>query len=124
MPLHPTYDVNTSDKAVDGTPPGQTFRPLRYTQRKRDTIRVGVWMLLQTLKNTYRMNLELGLDAELIMDPETSDAERSALVADVVERYPGVVGFDSGPTVSLGDDGQIALSMVVLTEDGPFSLSL
>lgn len=72
----------------------------------------------------HQVNLELGLDAELIMDPETSDAERSALVADVVERYPGVVGFDSGPTVSLGDDGQIALSMVVLTEDGPFSLSL
>ena len=120
--MNRTIDVNTSDETVDNTPSGQTFRPDRYTTTTRDFIRVGVWTQLQTLVGTYRFDLEQGLDAELILDPGTSESERSALVAEVILRYPGVTAILEGPTVTI-EDGTIArIEVTCLTVDGELSL--
>lgn len=114
-----TVDINTTDKTVDGTPPQETFRPLRYTETDRDTIRVALWSQLSTILGQYRMDIEQGLDVELILDPGTSDAEREALVADVVLSFPGVTGIAEGPTLELSDDGQIlSISVTANTVEG------
>lgn len=118
----PVIDINTSDQTVDGTPAGQTFQPTRYTTTQADEIRVGVWMLLSTIRGTYRMDLTQGLDVEEILDPATSDAERSALVSEIVLGFPGVTGITSGPTVTIAD-GLISIVVTATTADGSFTVA-
>lgn len=117
-----TFDINTSDQEVDGTPPGQTFRPLRYTATTLDEIRVGVWLLLNTWIGTYRFDTEQGLDVEAIQDPITSDAEAGELVVDVVLSYPGVLRISKGPEVTRSEGGKvISISVSADTVAGPIS---
>lgn len=118
-----TYDINTSGETVGTTPAGQTFQPLRYTTTKVDEIRVGVWLQLKTILGAYAFNTETdGLDVEAILDPATSDAERSALVADAVLRYPGVLGFLDGPTVTVEDGSTVAIEFTAETAEGSFDV--
>lgn len=117
-----TIDINTSDQTIDGALPGETFRPLRYTESERDAIRVGVWTQLRTVFDTYAFDRGQGLDVETILDPATSDAERSALVADVVLAYPGVLSITDGPTVTVVDGSLASISLRALTADGPIAL--
>lgn len=101
MPTTPTFDMNTSLVTVDGAPPGEWYRPLRYTTTKANSIRVGVYVMLATPLGTYDLDTQLGQDMETILDPLTSDAERGALVADVVGRYPGVDSIEGEPIVTI-----------------------
>ena len=119
-----TIDVNTSGETVEGTPPGRTFSPLRYTTTLRDTIRVGLWMVLSTNLGTYQFDTSSGVDMDLIMDPSTSDAERSAQVGDVILAYSGVVAITEGPTVILLDGGTtVSITVTAETIDGPITLT-
>ena len=120
----PVIDINTSDLTVDGTAPGQTFQPTRYTTSQADEIRVGIWLLLSTVQSTYRLDLVQGLDVEEILSPQTSDAERSAIVAEIVLGFPGVTGIIAGPTVTFSDDLlEWQLDVTAQTVDGPISVT-
>ena len=120
----PVIDINTSDLTVDGTAPGQTFQPTRYTTRQADEIRVGIWTLLSTVQGTYRLDLAQGLDVEEILNPQTSDAERSALVAEIVLGFPGVTGILAGPTVTFSDDLlEWQIDVTAQTVDGPVAVT-
>jgi hypothetical protein len=120
----PVIDINTSDLTVDGAAPGQAFQPTRYTNRRADDIRVGVWEILSTVKGTYRLDLNQGLDVEEIMNPATSDAERSALVAEIVLGFPGVTGIITGPTVTFDDDLlEWQIDVTANTVDGAISVT-
>ena len=118
-----TFDINTSDETIDGTLPGETFRPLRYTTTERDSIRVGVWVQLRTVIGEYQFDLEQGLDAETILDPVTSDAERTALVANLVLGYPGVTAILEGPTVVIEGGSIVSISVRAQTADGEFAVT-
>jgi hypothetical protein len=118
----PVIDINTRDITVDGAPPGRTFQPTRYTTTRRDEIRVGLWELLSTIQGTYRMGVSQGLDIEEILSPSTSDAERSALVAEVVLGYPGVTGILAGPVVAF-DGTTYAITVTANTVDGPVAVA-
>lgn len=119
-----TFDINTGDEVIDGTPPGQTFSPLRYTTSTRDEIRVGTWLLLSTVLGTYKFDVDEGLDVEAIMDPDTSDAEIDELAADVVLSYPGVLRVTEGPTVSRDELGTVAaVTMEVDTVAGTVTIT-
>lgn len=118
-----TIDVNTSDETVDGTPPGQTFQPLRYTTTRRDEIRVGIWTLLLTPLGSYRLIESQGLDIESILDPSASDAERAALVGEIVLGFPGVTAILEGPTVVIQNGILASISVRAETVDGPIEIS-
>lgn len=119
-----TFDINTSDEVVDGTPPGQTFSPLRYTETVRDEIRVGTWLTLNTFLGTYKFDVDEGLDVEAIMDPDTSDEEIGELAADVVLAFPGVTRISDGPVVERDEFGTVAaVTMQAETVAGPMTIT-
>lgn len=116
-----TYDINTSAETIDGTQPGQTFRPLRYVTGA-NAVRCSLWSSLSTIAGTLPFDLDDGLEIEAILDPSTSDAERSALVGDVVLDFPDVTGISDGPTVVIIDGELISITLTAETVYGPVSL--
>lgn len=94
-----TWDMYTSGPYV-----GQVKRPLRYTETEDDACRVRVYCQLATSFGKYVFNTEEGLDYERILDPTATDAERGAMVRDIVLADEHVESVEEGPdvTVNLG----------------------
>ncbi|HUV47365.1 MAG TPA: hypothetical protein VMX11_00185 [Actinomycetes bacterium] len=115
-----TFDINTTDTvAPDGTLPGQTVFPLRYTTTEADTIRVGLWCVLSTIVGTLQFDTEEGLDVLAMLSPTTSDAERSSLVRDPILAYPGVAAIDEEPIVATTEQGQlVSISVTAILDSG------
>jgi len=95
----PTLDINTGLTTVDGTAPGQSWAPPRYTTTAVDTVRVLAWTVLSTESTRYALDQPSGLDWLAILDSRATDAERSAIVSEVVLGLPGVTGLASDPAV-------------------------
>lgn len=115
-------DVNTSAETIDGTPPGQVFSPMRYTSTTRDMIRVSVWLVLATIAGAYQLDVTQGLDVLAMLDGNTSEAERAALVAEVVLGIKGVTGILEGPIVTV-TGATLSVFVRASTIDGPIEVS-
>lgn len=90
------WDIDTEDGAL--------VRPLRYVTGS-DAVRVLAWMALRTELGTYVFDTGEGLDHERMLRGDTSDAERVALVRDVVLAVDGVAEILEEPEVTTSDDG-------------------
>jgi hypothetical protein len=119
--LSPVYDINTSGETDGITEHGRTYSPLRLTDTEADTIRVGLFLVLSTQIGAYHLDETLGLNHELLLDKDTTDGERSAIVAECCLKFPGVTGILDGPAVEI-EDGLVAITVSLSTVAGPISL--
>lgn len=94
----------TFDMITSGDEAGTIVRPLTYTTTDDDATRVAVFCQLSTPVTKYLYATDEGLDIERILDPNTTDEERGALVRDVVLSNPRVEAVISGPTVTVDYD--------------------
>jgi hypothetical protein len=115
------YDINTSGDTDGITPHGRTYVPLRYTETEADALRVGLFLLLSTQLGSYKLDKKFGLNIHMLLDPETSDAERSAIVAEACMSFPGVTGVSEGPTVTT-EGGTATINVKLDTIHGPVAL--
>lgn len=119
----PTLDINTGLTTVDGTAPGESWSPPRYTTTAVDTVRVLAWSVLSTESTRYALDQPSGLDWLAILDSRSTDAERSAIVSEVVLGLPGVTGLVSDPTVVvLGS--QCTITFTARVGSSEFTLTL
>jgi hypothetical protein len=96
----------------------------KHTKRPKtdaDTLRVGLFLLLSTQLGSYKLDRKFGLNIHLLLDPETSDGERSAIVAETCMSFPGVTGVVEGPTVSIAS-GTATINVRLDTIYGPVAL--
>ena len=80
----------TWDMVTSGSTAGTVIRPPRYTETEDDATRVRVWLRLATPRGEYALDVRQGLDHRRMLDPDTTDAERAALVRAEDIRDPGV----------------------------------
>ncbi len=120
--MQQVYDMNTSGDLDGITPHGRTYIPLRLTETEADTIRVGLFLVLSTQLGSYHLDETLGIDHQLLLDPETTDAERSAIVAEACLKFPGVTGILDGPTVLIVE-GEARISVKLSTASGTITVN-
>ena len=88
-----------------------------------DSLRVGLFLMLSTQLGSYKLDKKFGLNIHLLLDPETSDGERSAIVAEACMSFPGVTGIKEGPTVTVSG-GTATINVELDTIYGPVSLTV
>ncbi len=109
-----TWDMHTS-----GDDSGQVKRPLVYTATDDDATRVKVYLRLATELGTHKLRMREGLDRERILDANTTDAERGAIVAALVFEDPRVVAITTGPTVAVDLlTAEVSVTLVLRTISG------
>jgi hypothetical protein len=94
----------TLDMYTTGANAGELVRPLAYTTDDDNATRVEVYLQLATPFGKYVFNTDEGLDYDRILDPNTSDEERGALVRDVVLAHPRVESVVAGPIVTVDNE--------------------
>jgi hypothetical protein len=112
----PIIDIDTTVR------PFATVQPTRYTQTDEDTVRVSVALELAEWVGNDKYDQTVGVDVVTFLDGETSDSERTRIIARVVRNNKYVTGFTVEPTVDLGeaDDGtpQYQVSFTATTNFG------
>lgn len=119
-----TWDMYTS-----GPLKGQLIRPPTYTATADDATRVKVYLKLATPLGAYLYAVEDGLDHARMLDPRTTDAERAALVRDVVLGDERVAEITVGPDVSVDFDAEpgpeLTVTLTARTITGaPFDIEI
>ena len=79
--------------------PYRTVQPTRYTLTDDDTARVSVGLDLQEVLGGDKFDVTNGLDAIVMLDGETSDAERAAEVGRIVLANKLVADLAEEPAV-------------------------
>jgi len=116
------WDIDT-----DADPPA-LVHPLVYVTGS-EAVRVRVWMKLATPLGGNALDTKDGLDHRRLMQPDTSDAERSAMVREAVLDVEGVAEITGEPDVSVDFDVEPGPRLSIKVEartiyDDPIAVTL